>query len=287
MGKSFNKSNVLKVLVLVIIAMISFFYFSKLFSSVDIHTASIEYLDDKKMTVAALTVTVSGTAALLSLLPGDALSPIATQLAGMTNWLLLITVVVIMEKYLLTITGFISFGILIPISCGLYIVYIIWKSLFCRSLAIKLAVFGLSIFLIVPTSVQLCKIIEQTNRDSINQSMEVLSKDEDTENTETNEDNDVNKQSIIDKLVGIVEAIKNSTTEIASGVTEKIEEAKTAISNFIDAIAVLVVTSCVIPLLVILGYSLLIKMIFGIHLDPPKKLLNRLNIGKENSDISE
>lgn len=252
---------IIKIAFLVALALISYFFLSKYFSAESTHAESIAYLDDKKSSVIAMTATVAGASAILSIIPVSPLTPIANQLAGMTNWLLLIMIIVIMEKYILTVTGFICFAIIIPAACGLFICYLLFKSLFCRSLAIKLALFGLSIFLVVPTSVQLSKLIEQTNRDSIDQSMEVLN--EDIEENDADNNNQSENKNILEQIAASIQTVSQDT----------IDTAKTKISNFIDSIAVLVVTSCIIPLLVILGYSLIVKMIFGIQIDPPRKLL--------------
>ena len=47
-------------------------------------------------------------------------------------------------------------------------------------------------------------------------------------------------------------------------------------SNFIDAIAILLITSCVIPIIVLIFLMWIIKMIFGINISLPnnKKRIN-------------
>jgi hypothetical protein len=72
-------------------------------SSVKFNAGSIAYLDSKKLTVTGLVATVSAASTAIAAIPGDATTPIANQLASTTSWLLLVTVVIIAEKYLLTI----------------------------------------------------------------------------------------------------------------------------------------------------------------------------------------
>ena len=54
---------------------------------------------------------------------------------------------------------------------------------------------------------------------------------------------------------------------IGDEVTGLADNAKNALSVFIDAIAVMLITTCVIPILVILFFLWLIKMIFGLNID--------------------
>ena len=69
---------------------------------------------------------------------------------------------VFLEKYLLTITGTVTFSFLIPVSCLLYVLYVLfdWKSL--RLLAARLTAFGLLIFLVIPASVYVSDLIEDS-----------------------------------------------------------------------------------------------------------------------------
>ena len=50
---------------------------------------------------------------------------------------------------------------------------------------------------------------------------------------------------------------------MASGITDKVG---TMVNNFIEALAVMLVTSCVIPILVILFFVWLIKLLFAVEL---------------------
>ena len=51
--------------------------------------------------------------------------------------------------------------------------------------------------------------------------------------------------------------------------TELVESVKNALSVFIDAVAVLIITTCIIPVAVILFFVWLIKMLFGIEIKKP------------------
>ena len=94
--------------------------------------------------------------------PGDVATPIADKLADLSSHFLLVLCAVFLEKYLLTITGTVTFSFLIPVSCLLYVLYVLfdWKSL--RLLAARLTAFGLLIFLVIPASVYVSDLIEDS-----------------------------------------------------------------------------------------------------------------------------
>ena len=71
------------------------------------------------------------------------------------------------------------------------------------------------------------------------------------------------------------------TENITSGVSSGIEKAKEVLSKFIDAIAVLIITTCVIPIAVMIFLIWIIKMIFGINI-PVKNIVKKKDNSKED-----
>ena len=49
------------------------------------------------------------------------------------------------------------------------------------------------------------------------------------------------------------------------------ESARNSLSNFIEALAVMIVTSCIIPLLVLLFFLWLVKLILGVNVELPMR----------------
>ncbi len=67
----------------------------------------------------------------------------------MSSYFLVVLCAILLGKYLLTITGTVTFFILIPIACVLYILHVRFDWIGLRHLPAKLAVFGALIFLII------------------------------------------------------------------------------------------------------------------------------------------
>ena len=271
-----NVSKIIAVVILIVTALISLFGISNKVSAPEFHQKSLKLLDDKKMTVATMTGAVAAASTAISAIPGDATTPIANEIMDMASYLLIITGVIFLEKLLLTLTGLIAFKFLIPISCCLGIIYIFWKKDILKSLAVKLSVFGILIFLIVPLSTYVSSWIENNYKDTI-----AISAD-DVENIDFEEKNEEET-----KDEGFINGIKNKaqdiTENITSGISSGLEKAKQLLSRLIDAIAVLIITTCVIPIFVMIFLIWIIKMIFGINI-PVKNIIKK----KENSkDVKE
>ncbi len=311
-------------ILLIAIGFSSVYWVSGIASSTDFHSYSLKTLDDKKMTVVKLTGAAAAAATAISAVPGDATSPIANEIMDMASYLLIITGVIFLEKLLLTLTGLIAFKYLIPVSCFLGIIYIYSKKDILRNLALKLSIFGLVIFIVVPVSVYVSSWIENNYKDTINVSIESAEnlnatetneeeKEENGENTENaekeengeNEESTENKEQekkeenkeenkeekeeekkggILSGLFSKAQNLADTVTEtVTTGVTEGAEKANLALSRFIDAIAVLIITSCVIPILILVFFVWIIKIIFGINVTVPPRRRRRKekNIDKD------
>ncbi|MBR4027505.1 MAG: hypothetical protein IKJ01_08155 [Lachnospiraceae bacterium] len=247
--------------ILIVIAILSATVVSDYATSAKVHADSIKKLDEKKMTAMQLTATVTATSALISALPGDAATPIAEQVSELTMPLLIVVCAIYLEKFLLTTLGYISFTFLIPIACGIFAIYLFWKQDFVITLAIRISVFALAISAIIPVSITITNLIEATFEESITQTFETVDKiSEEAEESTEEEITEEESKGFFDFLTGIGQEVTDFTTTLT-------ESAKNALSVFIDAIAVLIITTCVIPIAVLFLFVWLIKIIFGIEIN--------------------
>ena len=225
------------------------------------HAATISALDKKKTTVMELTAATTAASAAITLIPGDTATPIANKLMDLSGYFVVVLCAIFLEKYLVTITGFAAFKVLIPIACVLISANVFFKNEKLKNFAAKLALFGLVIFLVVPTSVWASNLIEATYASSVDETLasakESTQQVEDSA-TEANGDSTNFLANIISKIQGGITAL-----------TSKFED---ALSNMIEAVAVLIVTSCLIPIAVLLFFFWIIRMGFGIDVKVPKKL---------------
>lgn len=235
-----------------LIACISIFGLSKMVSSVGFHQKTIQALDDKAQTVMTLTAASTGASAAISLIPGDTATPIAEKLADFSTYFLFALCAIYLEKYLLTITGYATFTILIPLACILYALYALNAKKSIRFLARKVLIFGIAIFFVVPASVKVSSMIEAAYQDQIEQTIE-LAQNTAQEVEEHQGEEDWSLSSFFGKITGAI-------TETAQGV-------QSILNRFIEALAVILVTSVAIPLIVLMFFVWLIKTILSVNFD--------------------
>ena len=160
------------------------------------------------------------------------------------------------EKYLLTIIGAGVFQYLIPIACGLFAIGEFYYPEALKKAAVKLTAFGIAIFLLIPLSIHVSDMIYNTFQDSIDST--ITAAEELTEETapliEAGEDK------------SIIQRILSGISETAEGLTEK---AAQIVNRFIESIAIMIVTCCLIPLLVLLFFLRIVKVITGIDVSLP------------------
>ncbi len=251
-----TSKNIVIAVLLLVVALLSFTVISKYATSAETHSSSIALLDEKKVTAMELTAGVAATSTAISALPGDAATPIAEQVADLTSPLLLVICAIYLEKFLLTTIGFISFKILIPVACVLGAIYLFASKEALRTFSLKLAIFAVAISVAIPASVGVSKLIESTFKETINQTYE----NADVVTEEAEKSNEENSEEKSNKFMNFLKGLGDEVTDLA-------HSAKNALSVFIDAIAVLLITTCVIPSLVIFFFLWIIKLIFGLNID--------------------
>lgn len=245
--------------VLLVVALVSALWLARVTSDPAFHASSIAALDEKKVTVMELTAATAAGSVAISAVPGDATTPIANQISELSGYLLIVVGAIMLEKLLLSLTCYAAFQLLIPIACVLGIVYLFAHVEWCRVLARKLALFGVVICLIVPASIQVTRIVDETFQiqQTVDDAEQTVEQPADTGGEEGN------------WFSQIGEAITGT-------VSDAVDQAEAALSRFIDAVAALLITTCVIPVAVLLFFIWVTKLIFGIELKVPARAAQML-----------
>lgn len=267
----YNKNKKLIVVVVAIVAaLVSFLYLGKKFSNPATYSNMISILDEKKANVMGLTASTSAASLAITALPNDLGTPIANQLADLSGYLLIILTVIYLEKYLLTVIGFSVFKVIIPATCVLIALHQFKPDNFSlKKAAMKIGIFGIALMLLIPTSVTISHMIDETYEQSINQALnntnQIIEVEEEPKQQEEKQELKW-YEKIYNAFSNAVEDVKETVTSSTSGAIEK---AKNMLSNFIEATAVMIVTSCVIPIITVLVFLWLTKIILGIEINKP------------------
>lgn len=247
---------ILLTVLLVLIAVVSATFVADYAMSTENHEATISSLDEKTDTIKVLTASSTLASVGVTALPGDVATPIAEKLADCSEYFLVVMCVLYAEKYLLTLIGAAVFRFLIPIACGLVIISLYKKNPSFRRVALKLAVFGLLLFLVIPLSVKTSNMIYETYQVSIDETIEKAQELTDETDAITDAQDNPN----------ILESILSFFEETTTSITEKAGE---VLNRFTEAIAVMLVTTCVIPILVLLFFLWLTKILWGVAIPVP------------------
>ena len=253
------QGNYLAILIPLLIALISVFVLSGPASSPEFHKDSLAVLEEKQTTVLELSAASAAASAAITLIPGDTATPIADKLADLSSHFLVVLCAIFLEKYLLTITGFLAFKVLIPVACGAYLLHALfgWKGL--RVLAYKLAAFALLIFAVIPVSLQLSHMIETTYQASIDATIqsarETADAVESAAGSEEAEDEGF--------WEGLISSVTEGITSVTSGIADKVGG---MVNDFLEALAIMLVTSCVIPVLVLLSFIWFAKILLALDI---------------------
>lgn len=250
-------------------------------------------LDAMREIVVQLTAisTISSTA--LTLLPGDVATPLAENLADISDYLLIVFAALWLQKYLFSSMGIIVLKYLIPVGMSILIAAGV-LDLFnlnpnlsdkIRYFGKRIAFFGTIVFLVVPTTLFITSQIEDTYQTTINQTIEQANQvqielsdeavEEDANQEETKNDNFFGQVSdfVTDGVDSVVDFTAGTIEHVTSVVSDLPDKFMITLNNLIDSVAVLIVVNCIAPLLVFSFLIWVVKMIFQLDLSPSSNTL--------------
>lgn len=230
--------------VLVVAMLISEFVLRPTYERPEAWEGIVQVLDAKKANVLALTSASIALSAGISAIPDDTGTPIAEQLAQLANNLGIVLAVLYLEKYLLTILSTLAFGALIPLALGL----------FCAALLMHNNLSTSRVMRVAGTRVLVVAANQDQGQDQVPEG-------------EKNENKGF-LDSLIDMVTDAGEALANGAQSITDGVVAQV-------NNLIKGAVVMIVTSCVIPLLVLVAFLWLGYALLGIDVSAPADALRR------------
>ena len=224
------------------------------------YSKTIQVLDKSRTPVLGLSA--ASASAAISALPSDLCTPLAEQLSEFSTWFLLILSVVFLEKYLLTIFGFTACYLLIPGGCAALLINFFFPNRFLQSIGPKLLALSAALLLVIPTSAWASQQVNSIYNASIEITVE--SANAVTENL-TGEMSDGENTAVIDEA-------KTILGDLSGSVAGVVDQFRYILNRFIEATAVMIVTNCLIPILVILFFAWMVKTLFHVPIILPANL---------------
>lgn len=292
---------------LVIVALVFAFPVADVMGSKETYRGSIEKLDDKAQTVTALVGTTTAASVAISAIPGDTGIPVADKLMDVAADFAIVLGAIYLEKYMLTIFGPAACRVVVPLACALGVGYVLvredvtWRA-GLRTSAVKLTLLALALTLVVPASVQVSDMIEETfeyDAASVSSEMDAegaadagtaaaatesadaaddARSNDDASSASSGEAPDASTDPIgafaawvggLGEDIGF--ALSGAGTALSSGVTGILDTAKDWVARLIEAFAVMIVTNCVIPVVVLLFFVWIINVLMGLNIELPAR----------------
>ena len=225
---------------------------------------TIEVLDHNRTTILGLTAASAAASAAVSALPDDVCSPLSQEISDFTTYFMLILSVIYLEKYLITILAAAACYGLIPVGCGALLIHCFFPNGALQSIGSKLVIFGAAVLLVIPTSVWVSDQINAIYSESIEitvQSASAVSENLIGETAEEGEEN----TTVIDEAKALLGDLSGSVAGV-------VEQFKNLLNRFIEATAVMIVTTCLIPLLVIVFFVWIVKTLFNVQIILPTNI---------------
>lgn len=248
-----SKGKLFWVALLLVVALVSATVVRGYASSLDHNVGVFQTLDEKKANATGLLAASASSATAISLIAGERGAPIAEKLMDLSTCFLIILAVLYLEKYLLLILGTLLFGLVIPVACLLLIGHMLHptpKMEECVNWWLKVGAIVLVIYLLIPVGVWMSDSIDATYQATIDGLVNDASATEDVV-----ADEEENEQSFWDR-------VKGTFSGIVDGAKNALSWAKETLSRFVEAIAVMLVTTCIIPLLPLAAGYYLVKWLF-------------------------
>lgn len=263
------------VLILALAIILSCTVFGSKLTDPATYSHTIEVLDENRTTVLSLTAASAAASAAISAIPDDVCSPLAQEISELTSWFLMILAVIYLEKYLLTILGAAACYFLFPLGCSALLIHCFFPKRMLQSIGTKLIAFGAVILLVIPTSIWISDQINAVYSKSIELTVQSANAVSDNLFGEMS-DEDGEDTTVIDEAKSLLGDLSGSVAAI-------IEQFKNVLNRFIEATAVMIVTTCLIPILVILFFLWIVKTLFSLPIVIPTQV-PRLKKSKRSQD---
>lgn len=275
------------IVMLVVAALISAFPLRAHFSDPTAYAHTVERLDDKRNVVLGLTAAATGASAAITAIPDDTGTPIAERLMDLSGDLAIVLIAIYIEKYLLTIFGFTAFGILIPVACALLVAVVltrrrsqIWVTL--GGVATKLILMGIVLVITVPASVAVTDMIERTYDLSI--STEEISEEAAAGEDSAGEAGDA-EEATDNPFVDAWNFLSSVPELLGNAASDLTDELLNSVSDLIDGFAVLILTTCVVPIGVLAFFLWAANLVTGIDVSGAMRVLKPRTVDNVRNDV--
>ena len=266
-----QKEKLAKILFMIFLMVLSFSVLTRIIPESKFVQETIQHLEESQNTIMKFSGTTIATSLSLSALPNDFASPLASTVSDLNTYFIFIFAVLFVEK-LVVIEGIkIALVWMIPAACILYIAAILTSKEMFKNFAKKLLILGISIIMVIPISTHFTETVCADYLTYVDETIEEADAGANKINELMAEENE--DATFFDKLT---DAFKTAIRDV----NDLLAYFKNVVKKCVNSVAVMIVTTFVLPMLTMLLFRWLLTELFALHLPVPKvsvKLPKELN----------
>ena len=256
-----RKEKLVKILAIVFLMVFSFTVLTHVIPESKFVQDTVNHLEDSQNTIMKFSGTTIATSLSLSALPNDFASPLASTVSDLNTYFIFIFAVLFVEK-LLVIEGIkIALVWMIPAACVLGILAIVFEKEMFKNFAKKLLILGISVIMVVPMSTHFTETVCADYLTYVDETIEEADAGAGKINEIMAEGNE--EATFFDKLS---DAFKTAISDV----NDLLAYFKNVVKKCVNSVAVMIVTTFVLPMLVMLLFRWLLTELFALHLPAPK-----------------
>lgn len=259
-----SKEKCVKVLLAVFLMFFSFTVLSCKVPETKFVQESVEYLEESQNTVMKFSGTTIATSLAISALPDDFASPLAGTISDLNTYFIFLFAVIFVEKLIVLEGVKLALKWIIPAACILYVISLFFTKEVFQKFAVKLLILGLSIIMVIPISTH---VTESVCADYLDYVEETINETD----AGASKINDVMNSG--DKDTTFFEKISNAFKTAIQSVSDLLTYFKNVIKKCMNSVAIMIVTTFVVPMLILLLFRWLLKELFSLHLPIPDRVM--------------
>ena len=232
-------------------------------------------LEESQNTIMKFSGSTIATSLAISALPDDFASPLAGTVSDLNMYFIFMFAVIFVEKLLVMEGIKIALAYIIPIACLLYIAYTVSSRDVFKSFAKKLLILGISVIVVIPFSTYFTETVCEDYLAYVEETIEEADAGAAKVNEVMQSGNE--DASIFDKLSNAFKTAINSMSDL-------LEYFKNVVKKCVNSVAIMIVTTFVVPFLILLLFRWLLKELFALNLPAPTIRAKLVNTNSENLD---
>lgn len=253
-----SNEKLVRILVAIFIAVFSFCVLANKVPETGWIEKTIESLDDSKNTIMEFSGATIATSLAISALPDDFASPLANTLTDMNKYFVFIFAVLFVEKLIVVEGVEIAFSYIIPIACMLYVFSVIFGKTLLKEFATKIAILAIAVVTVVPFSTHFTEMICDDYLVYVDETIAEADAGATKVNDVMLESNEENN---------IFERLSKAFDTAIKDVTMLLDYFSNVIKKCVNSIAIMMVTTFILPLLVLVFFKWLLKELFSLNIN--------------------